>query len=116
MRVPIANSFYESRSSNFDSQRLINMYPEYTETGTSETQFALYGTPGLRLFSTLTGSGGNRGLHVTAKGGRTFTVIGNTLYEIYSDGAYVSRGTLNSSSGRVSISDNLLQLIIVDGK
>jgi len=114
MRVPFLSEFYESRSVNFDAQRLINLYQENSESGSSESGAVLYGTPGLKLFSTLASSNGNRGLYTTSKG-RCFTVIGNTLYELFDNGSNVSRGTLNTSEGTVIMTDNLSQLMIVDG-
>src|SRR5205085_1262861 len=74
----------------------------------------LLGTPGLRRLVTLTGPGGVRGLY-TASGGRCFAVCGQTLYEVFSGGTQAARGTMTSNTGPVSMADNGVELIIVDG-
>lgn len=113
MKIPLISGFQQNRSEFFDYQKMINIYPEFTESGNSESNVVFHGTPGLNLFSTLTGDG-NRGLHKTA-GERVFTVIGNTLYEIFSSGTYASRGTLATSKNNVGMGDNRDELLIVDG-
>lgn len=52
-------------------------------------------------------------MHVAA--GRLFAVVGPILYEITSAGAATSRGTINTSTGPVSLADNGQQLVLVDG-
>lgn len=47
--------------------------------------------------------------------GRLFAVGGNKFYQISSSYVATELGTLNTSSGRVSIADNGIQLVIVDG-
>ncbi len=47
--------------------------------------------------------------------GRAFFVNDATLYEVYENTAFESRGTLNTNSGPVSMADNGLQLVMVDG-
>ncbi len=47
--------------------------------------------------------------------GRAFFIKDNTLFEVFENSAFLSRGTLNTSSGNVSLADNGLQLVIVDG-
>lgn len=76
-------------------------------------QNAMYGTPGLELFSTA-GDGGIRGCYASANG-RAFAVSAGILYEIDSAGTATSRGTLSSTSGNVTIAENSVQLIICDG-
>lgn len=74
---------------------------------------ALYGTPGLDLF-TEAGSGPGRG-GFSASNGRVFSVSGNELYEITSAGVATSRGTLDTSEGLVILDENTFQLVISDG-
>jgi hypothetical protein len=48
-------------------------------------------------------------------GGRAFFVAGSTLYELSAAWGLTSRGTLATSSGRVSMAWGLTQLVVVDG-
>ncbi len=103
---------YLSRSAPFDAETLVNLYLEAGSPG-SKAPAMLLGTPGLSLFATLAG-GSVRGLYC-ASNGRCFAVSGTHLYELASDGTATARGTLVSASGVVSLADNGVQLIIVDG-
>jgi hypothetical protein len=111
---------YLSRSPSFDAQRLVNLYLE-TGSGASKATAMLLGTPGLRRFTTLPGPGGIRGLWTASRslyaspGGRAFAVCGPTLYEVFANGTYAERGTLASTSGPVSMADNGVELVVVDG-
>lgn len=49
-------------------------------------------------------------------GSRWFVVSGATFYEVTSGGVATSRGTLNTSTGVVSMDDNKTQVAIVDGQ
>ncbi len=103
---------YQYRSSNFDSQRSINLYPASSETGNSKGKYILCPTPGKRIFAEIPVQP-IRGAYNTAN--RAFVVAYNTLYEILSDGSYTPRGVLDTFTGNVSMSDNGIQLIVVDG-
>jgi len=103
---------YVYRSVNYDCQRAINLYPASSESGNSKGQFILCPTPGRVLFSTLPVQS-IRGEYTNLS--RAFVVSYNTLYELFSDGSYVALGILNTFSGNVSMADNGLQLMIVDG-
>lgn len=103
---------YVYRSTNFDNQRAINLYPAASEIGNSKGTYILCPTPGRTSFLTL-GVAPIRGMWATAD--RAFVVSFNVLYEIFADGTAIDRGHLNTFSGNVSMSDNGSQLIIVDG-
>jgi hypothetical protein len=80
-----------------------------------KNQFILRGTPGTVLAYTLP-TGPVRGWHQYNRS--TYIVAGNSLYsESFSGGVYtiLHLGTLQTSSGFVSMQDNGVQLIIVDG-
>ena len=64
MKIPFLGAAYQSRSLNFSAQRCVNMYLEFAETENADTQ-VLYGTPGLKLFSTLTTGNQIRGQYNT---------------------------------------------------
>lgn len=110
---------YEARSRTFDSARTVNLYPELSPNnpGKNGDVGALYSTPGLRLAQTL-GTGPIRGSHVTAGGEVGFLVSGNEVYQISSaEGTpTVVAGNLLTSSGPVSIADNGIHVMIVDGQ
>lgn len=109
---------YEARSPVFDSARTVNMYPEMNPfPGKNNDVAALYSTPGLRLAQTL-GLGPGRGSHVTAAGEVGFMVSGNQVFQISSaEGTPTAVvGNLLTSSGPVSIADNGIHVMIVDGQ
>lgn len=113
MKVGLVGPSYNERSLPFDAQRTINLYPTIDESGQGKEVNALYGTPGLLLFATC--GGGNVRNNFCAANGRAFVVSGSALYEIDSAGTATSRGTLNTSSGNVSMDENGTQLAICDG-
>lgn len=112
MKVGIVGPSYEQRSIPFDAQRAINLFPVTDQQGKEVS--ALYGTPGKSLFSTA-GSGPVRGGFISSNG-RAFFVSGDVLYEINSAGTATSWGTLNTTSGNVTIDENSIQLFICDGE
>lgn len=91
------------------------MYPEMDELGTGKEGEvgSLVGTPGLRLLATL-GSGPVRGMWFTTTG-VFYVVSGQNLYSVTSSWVATNIGTLETSSGSVSMADNGIQLVIVDG-
>lgn len=113
MRIPVVGPTYTLDSRVFDAQRCVNLIPDVSESGSSKSPTRLVGAPGLAIFSTA-GTGPIRGCK-TAANGRSFWVSGNTVYELDADGGATSRGTLNTSIGRVSLADNGTQLMMVDG-
>jgi hypothetical protein len=111
MKVGLVGPSYQQRSLPFDAQRTINLYPVFDEQGKEIA--SLYGTPGLSYFG-MAGSGPIR-KGFSSTNGRAFFVSGDKLYEIDSAGVTTSRGTLNTSSGSVTIEENSTQLFICDG-
>lgn len=111
MKIGIVGPTYQERSLPFDAQRSVNCYPVFDKLGKEVA--AMYGTPGLSLFSTA-GTGPIRGAFSTAAD-RAFVISGATLYEINSAGLATERGTLSTSTGIVTIDENGQQMMIVDG-
>lgn len=110
MRIPFLGGSGHARSVSVNATRTVNLYAEMDAEG--KNQIALYGTPGLTRFAeTITAAG--RGLYSAS--GRLFAVVGVSLYEIASDGTATVRGGLATASGAVSMADNGLHLVIVDG-
>lgn len=104
---------YTLKSTSTDTQRTVNLYPEVNESGAGKSIAALIFTPGLRKLSTL-GVGPSRG-KFTASNGRAFAASGGTLYEITNPSSPVSRGSFLTTSGAVSMADNGVHLLCVDG-
>ncbi len=105
MKIPLVGPSYQQRSIPFDGQRTLDQQGKEVS--------ALYGTPGLTLFGTA-GTGPIRGMF-TAHDDRVYVVSGSGLYEMSSTGTATLRGSLDSSSGIVSIDENPFQLGICDG-
>lgn len=116
MRFPgFVGAAYNLPNRRIDCQRCINLFLEKTESGAGREgePASLRRTPGLLAFLTLPGGatrGGYRG-----SDGQMFAVGGNKLYSLAPNGAYTELGTLNTSAGRVSMADNGIQLVVVDG-
>ena len=116
---------YESPSIYQDTQELINWYCEldpakegesnYAATGQQITRgvIALYPTPGYTLQIKLPITAEVRGMHPC--GNILLAACGNKLYSIDSTLNYVERGTLLSDGGPVSMDDNGIGVLIVDG-
>ena len=103
-----------ARSSSVGNLRLLNGYAEVVESQQGKAVVALYGAPGLTVFTTLPGSGGVRAVY-TSSDSRLFAVRGAGCYEVYTDGTTALLGTLSSSSGPVSMADNGVDILVVDG-
>lgn len=112
MKFPFVGPSYVYASTNFDSQRSLNLYPARSEVGTSKDTLLMCPTPGRVLFSTIP-TQSIRGMWATVD--RAFVVSYNMLYELFADSTINALGALLTFSGPVSMSDNGLQLIIVDG-
>lgn len=110
MKIGLVGSTNDQRSLPFDAQRSINLFPVLDQQGKEIA--ALYSAPGKLLFSTL-GLGPVRG-GFKSTNDRVFAVSGNTLYEVSSDGTSTNLGTLESSTGNISIAENSTQMAICD--
>jgi hypothetical protein len=119
-RLAFVPNAYTGRSTAFESQRFINLYPELSTAPNEKGVGLLVGVPGKRLFSS--------GLTAPVRGSITaagvlYAVESNKLVAVAADGTVSVVGSLNTSTGRVSMSQNGLlsagiggdQLMIVDG-
>lgn len=111
MKIGLVGASYQQRSLPFDAQRSVNLFPILDQQGKEVS--ALYGRPGLSLFGTA-GIGPGRGAF-SATNGRAFEVSGSGLYEINSNGTSTLRGSLDTSSGLVTVDENGFQLAVCDG-
>jgi hypothetical protein len=107
---------YQLRSVNVDCQRSVNLYPELDETGNAKEKSigSMIGTPGLSAPIVTLPTSPFRGSFL-ASNGALYVVSGNSLYTISSAFAYTLIGTILTSSGPVSMADNGIQLVLVDG-
>ena len=117
MRTPFFGPAYKDGSRNIAYNRLINLYPEVVEVqGASKDVGAFLSAPGLDFLATI-GTGPIRGFDVM--GGLLYVVSGNTLYSVTNAYVSTSLGTLNTSSGPVSMIHNIIgtlqQLCVFDG-
>lgn len=112
MKVALIGGFYVAKSLIANAQRCCNLYPEKNQED-APFPFTTYLTPGLTLLSVLP-TAPVRGLWTTGAGA-LFAVGGNVLYSISSAWAATVVGTIGTTTGPVSMSDNRLVLILVDG-
>ncbi len=107
---------YTLRSKSLDAQRCVNLYLIADEKGTGKDGNAgmLVSVPGKRLALNAGNDGVIRGLY-TASNGEGFLVCFNKIYKLNSDKTTTDIGTIVTQSGLVSMADNGVQLMIVDG-
>jgi len=112
---------YTAPSIYQDDQECINFFAEIDPTKQPGERgiVALYPTPGL-LFQTQLASAEVRGLHTMSGEQILIAVAGNIVYKVTTAMVATQIGTLTTSSGKVSISDNIttangLIAYIVDG-
>ena len=101
------------RSIGISSDRTVNLYPIVIAPDVRPPTLALVSTPGLQRFCALPG-GPIRLLH-TATNGRVFAVAGATFYEVFAGGTALTRGSVTPGTGRVSLDDNGIAAMVVDG-
>jgi len=114
IQLPLLGPGIDGRSKSVTAQKRQNLFMEVKQEK-DKSNLVAYGTPGLKLFANF-GNNPARGMWWWESKSTLFIVVYNKLYEVFSDGAFVVVGELNSTSGNVSMADNGLQLIIVDGQ
>jgi hypothetical protein len=107
---------YEAPSIFQDAQECINFFPEIDPLKQPGVRgvVALYPTPGLTLQAVLNNAE-VRGMRTLSGGAQMVVVCGSYVYVFTSNLSATVVGLLNSSSGRVGISDNGINAYIVDG-
>jgi Phage stabilisation protein len=113
MRIPLFGLGMASRSPYVTAKLLQNLYVEQRPQG-EKSFLVAYQTPGLELFVD-TGDTPWRGGIEFETGNVAYAVHLAKLYEINNAGVLTARGTLNTTSGRVSMAHNGVQVMIVDG-
>lgn len=109
--VPLFGIGNAGKSVNVDAQERLNLYVEVQQDA-EKSKLTLYPTPGLVRFVNF-GARPCRGLY--QKGDYLYAVNGATLWRVDNNGTMTNVGTLVTLAGRVDISDNGTQIIIVDG-
>lgn len=109
--VPLFGVGNKGKSVNVNAQERVNLFVELP-TDPEANGIVMYPTPGTTTFVNF-GANPNRGLY--QKGDVAYAVNGSTLWEIAANGTTTSRGTLLTTGGRVDITDNGTQMLIVDG-
>lgn len=109
--VPLFGIGTLGKSSNVTDQLRTNLYTEISKEP-EKSALAMYPTPGYTRQLSF-GDTPARGLY--AVGVFRYAVHRNNFYKIANDNTFTNIGTLLTSTGRVDISDNGLQIIIVDG-
>ena len=110
-------SSYEAPSIYQDAQECINFFPEIDPVKQQGERgvIALYPTPGLTLKALLPNQQEVRGLHTVSGGEQMIAVCGSYVYALTANLVPSVIGQLNSSTGIVRITDNGVNVYIVDG-
>ena len=108
---------YEAPSIYQDAQECINFFPEIDPLKPQGERgvVALYPTPGLTLKAVLPNTQEVRGMHTVSGGEQMVVVSGPYVYALTSDLVPSVIGVLNSSAGQVRITDNGVNVYLVDG-
>jgi hypothetical protein len=110
-------SSYEAPSIYQDAQECINFFPEVDPVKQQGERgvIALYPTPGLTVKAVLPNQQEVRGLRTVSGGDQLIAVCGPYVYALTANLVPSVIGQLNSSSGVVRITDNGINVYIVDG-
>ena len=108
---------YEAPSIYQEAQECINFFPEIDPLKQPGNRgvVALYPTPGLTIHAVLPNKQEVRGLYTVSGGAQMIAVSGPYVYALTSDLVPNVIGVLNSTTGRVGIADNGVNVNIVDG-
>lgn len=110
---PLFGLGLHGKSPNVTANSLKNAYYEFSQEK-DRTSVAIYGTPGLTKFLTQ-GDTPWRGLYTFKKNQVMYGVHRGTCYEISLNGISTALGVINTSEGRVDISDDGDYIVFVDG-
>lgn len=113
MKLPLTTGAYEARSLIASAQRCVNIYPE---SNPNDSEFPTTHYPRAGLIKLATAPAKKfRGLYL-ATDGTLYAVVSYGVYTIdRDDWSFTYVGSMTTSSGPVSMFDNSLTLVIVDG-
>lgn len=112
---------YKYRSLSFSNQKLVNLYNEDIETGSSYTKSVKIGTPGSTSAVDFGGLGQIRGLYYSSKGiapdfsSKLYVAGGKTIYRMNEDLTYQTLGNVGDNFTRIKMIDNGFDLCVTDG-
>lgn len=110
--LPLAGQSYALPDQPSDAQKSLNLYAERVESGSGKAAYILRPTYGLKALTTL-GTGPIRALFETSSG-LLLCVSGSSLYKLVGETPSFLT-TLATGSGHVSITDNGVTALLVDG-
>lgn len=102
-----------TRTTVFDNQRTVNLYPEASGSGTSKGIAMLLGCPGLTTWATLAGGGVRGAIRVSAA--QLIVVVGGNVYSLTTTGVSTLIGTIVSRTTPVDMAWNGNVVMIVTG-
>ena len=112
--IPLFGLGVQEKSRPANAQRRVNLYYELQQDRDRAVMVA-YKTPGLDSPFVNFGDTAARGVIWPRKSDYCFFVHRSTLWQVDNVGTTVSRGTLNTAAGKVSMAENGTQIGIVDG-
>jgi Phage stabilisation protein len=112
-RISLFGAGQRAKSPYVTAKQLTNMYAETRPQG-EKSSLTAYQTPGEVLFADMGDTPIRGGIEYEVGNVSDFVHRG-TLWEINNAGLTVSRGTLNTAAGRVTIAYIGVQVMIVDG-
>jgi len=104
---------YLARSSNFDAQRCVNLFPEKSDSGSSKDVAMLVGTPGLLSWAQLNGRAVRGMINFNDIYG--FVVIGQYVYRVDTSGVGTLTGLINNDVTPVSMASNGSKIFVATG-
>lgn len=113
MKVELTNGAYVGRSIIANDQRCVNLFLEQAQDD-SPFPTTHYPAAGLVKLATAPNSGW-RGLYTVRSTGDLYGVCGNTVYAISSTWTLTALGTIGTTAGPVSMTDNGFTVLLVDG-
>jgi hypothetical protein len=112
-KFPFIGGSYQARSSFFDTQRTVNLYPEISKSATSKSIAALYGCPGTYLWTTLAGSFVRGMLVVNAN--LSVIAVGVNVYAVTAAKVATLVGTIDTAMTPARMASNGTTVMIVTG-
>ena len=111
MRQPLFGAGFTAKSLNVTAQSRVNFYADLQPLEDA-ARVVFYGTPGLDAFVDFGDTPVRGGLEVNDL---LYVVHRGVFWEVNNAGVKTSRGSLNTTSGRVDMRFNGTQVAIVDG-
>ena len=115
-RIPLHGAPYQGRSIIRSGQEAVNLYAESNQGDpTTPVPITWYGTPGSTLYSDPSFSRNVRQVYRNSLGTGAYVVIGPKVYFLDPSQTLTQIGTIADLPSRVSITDNGLTAVLVDG-